>query len=52
MLEQNTDRLMAVVAALAIGALLVAFAPQLGGLFDTVLEAIEKAIGVATGAGK
>lgn len=44
MLEQNTDRLMAVVAALAIGALLVAFAPQLGGVFDTVLDSIKDAI--------
>lgn len=44
MLEQNTDRLMAVVAALAIGALLVAFAPQLGGVFDTVLDAIKEAV--------
>lgn len=44
MLDQNTDRLMAVVAALAIGAILVAFAPKLGGVFDTVLASIQDAI--------
>lgn len=47
MLEQNTDRLMAVVAALAIGALLVAFAPQLGEVFNTVLESVKAAIAEA-----
>ena len=48
MLEQNTDRLMAVVAALVIGAILVALGPKIAPVFDSVIQNIQDAI---TGAG-
>lgn len=44
MLEQNTDRLMAVVGALALGAIIIAFVPGLKDVFNSVLEGIKDQI--------
>lgn len=44
MLEQNTDRLMAVVGALALGAIVIAFVPGLKDVFQSVVDGIQSQI--------